>query len=265
MILQSDCLVNVESGPVPCVVVVGEVNYESSKYISRTFEQLIQDGLQDFRLDCQSVDFIDSSGIGAIVHAAQMLRRQGGSLKLTAATPQFIHALQISGFADLLDVGEDVFQPPSAARRQVGNTGGWQRSSFSIPVKADTDGTVRRRVTEFAEAMPFTSEQIDDIRLAVGEAVANAVRHGCCDKESDRLTVRCQGDSEKLIVKITAPGEPFDPDAVPIPDPMLLREGGMGIFFMRKSMDQVSFVFDEAGTTVVMTKFLSLDCETNGN
>jgi serine/threonine-protein kinase RsbW len=107
--------------------------------------------------------------------------------------------------------------------------------------------------------MPFTSDDIDDIRLAVGEAVSNAIRHGCPKNDEDRLTVRCVGDTEKLVVEIHNPGQPFDPDSIPIPDPALLREGGMGIFFMRASMDQVNYNFDETGTTVIMTKFVGAE------
>lgn len=256
MLSLADCVITVEHKDVPLILLAGEVNYESASRINETFEHLRNEGCLNIGLDCQSVDFIDSSGIGAIVHAAHLLRKLGGSVKLMAAAPQLVHALQVSGFAEMLDFNGEISKMYPEVRRQSTIRSTWQQASLSIPARADMDGTARKRVTEFAESMPFAREQIDDIRLAVGEAVANAIRHGCRDKTNDRLTVRCSGDAEKLVVRISNPGDPFDPDSIPVPNAADLHEGGMGIFFMRSSMDDVSYIFDEYGTTVILTKYL---------
>jgi len=248
------CDVTVKPSEPPTVVVAGEVNYESSSQIKDIVEELWSKGWSHLYFDCQSVDFIDSSGIGVIVHCARKLRDTGGRLVLLGAKSQLVHALQVSGFADQVDIGSISCSVPQEDCLPLGE-GVWQQVRFSIPLRADRDGLVRKRVTELAENMPFTREQIDDIRLAVGEAVSNAIRHGCPNKECDRLSVLCIGDRDKLIVEISNPGQPFDPDAIPIPDPANPREGGMGIFFMRASMDEVEYSFDETGTTVRMIKY----------
>jgi serine/threonine-protein kinase RsbW len=131
-----------------------------------------------------------------------------------------------------------------------------KQAMLSIPLEVDKDGLIRRRVTELAQSMPFSRQQIDDIRLAVGEAVSNAIKYGCPNGENSCLEVNCVGDHEKLVIMVHNPGDPFDPDAVPIPDPENLQEGGMGIFFMRVSMDEVEYHFDKTGTIVKMTKYI---------
>jgi serine/threonine-protein kinase RsbW len=49
-------------------------------------------------------------------------------------------------------------------------------------------------------------------------------------------------------------GPGFDPLSVPIPVAEQLREGGMGIFFMRTLMDEVSFDCCHGGTNVRLVK-----------
>jgi serine/threonine-protein kinase RsbW len=258
MLAFSDCTVSIEPGVPPLVVVAGEVNYESAPRIREVLSALQHEGQSRLILDCSRVDFIDSSGIGAIVHCAQSLKQCGGGLVLKAATHQLLHALRVSGFIDQLDLLTQ-FSEVARMHWPQGMKGVWQQSELRLPLKADRDGLMRKRVTEMAAAMPFTRDQIDDIRLAVGEAVSNAVRHGCSGSELDMLTMRCAADGEKLVVSIHNPGRPFDPGAIPVPDPRVLREGGMGIFFMRSSMDLVEYEFDPTGTTVIMTKYVKAD------
>jgi serine/threonine-protein kinase RsbW len=248
--------VTIEPGDPPCILVSGEINYESASEITRAFTDLRSQGHASVALDCMDVDFIDSSGIGSIAHAAQKLQDAGGGLILRAATGQLLHALKISGIAELL--GLDLEQTEShvhPSSRVVPKP--CRKCSFSIPVAKGTVPLARRRVAEFIGAMEFTSVQLDDIKLAVGEALANAVRHGCPSPAADCLTVRCTGDCDKVVISVCNPGEPFDADAVPIPIPENLREGGMGLFFMRTAMDEVSYQFDGSGTTVTMVKYVT--------
>jgi len=58
------------------------------------------------------------------------------------------------------------------------------------------------------------------------------------------------------VVEITDPGPGFDPGTVPTPLAGELREGGMGIHFMRLTMDDVRYRFDDRGTTVRLQKCL---------
>ncbi|MBI2843534.1 MAG: anti-sigma factor antagonist [Armatimonadetes bacterium] len=260
--MAAECTVTVEHADPPLVVLAGEVNYESAFHIRDALKLLVEcEGKQHVVIDCRFVDFIDSSGIGTIVHVAQRLKRTGGVLRLKSPTAQLVHALQVSGFAEMVEVESPVSRRAKRNGDSIRMPGTWQHVSFCVPLRAERDGIVRRRVTELAESMPFTREELDDIRLAVGEATSNALRHGCRDHENDRLTVRCTGDSEKLCVEIHNPGEPFDADSIPVPNPEFLLEGGMGIFFMKKSMDSVEFHFDETGTTVAMVKYVSKNGE----
>jgi anti-sigma regulatory factor (Ser/Thr protein kinase) len=135
----------------------------------------------------------------------------------------------------------------------------WQHASFTIPARLSLISHVRAKIAELVESVPGADEHLDGIRLAVGEAASNAVRHGCACNEELKVGVECSTDGETLVVEISDPGPGFAPHDVPTPVPGELREGGMGIHFMRLTMDEVRYIFDDRGTTVRLRKRLQAD------
>jgi len=104
--------------------------------------------------------------------------------------------------------------------------------------------------------------RLDDIRLAVSEACANAVeattRLGAHDEV---VEVRCARLDDRLVVEVRDRAGGFDPDALvphpPVQSPERLHhERGLGIPLMRSLADDVAFVTDDEGTTVRLTWML---------
>jgi anti-sigma regulatory factor (Ser/Thr protein kinase) len=211
---------------------------------------------QTIVVDLRAVSFMDSSGISALVQAARALGASGRLLRLSRASRHLIQILHTAGFTRFFrfDPAEDWGPPPRTG--EDGRKRIWQHTSFSIPARAELISQVRARIADMVESVPGGEEHLDAIRLAVGEAASNAVRHGCCGDQEMKVGVECSTDGETLIVQITDPGPGFDPGEVPIPIPGELREGGMGIHFMRLTMDEVTYRFDERGTTVRLRKRL---------
>ena len=97
----------------------------------------------------------------------------------------------------------------------------------------------RRSIASFASVCGFSQEEVADIRLAAGEALGNAVEHGRSARSSG-FSVRCTYDGEQLVVEVHDNGSGFSPfadDAAPPLD----RERGLGIYLMRRLMDDVSY------------------------
>ena len=248
---NSQAEVQVKRTVPPSVVVSGDINYRSVSGLKEALAKLIEEGCRQICLDCKTVDFVDSSGIGVIASAAGRLKSSGGQLQLRHRTRQLEHALVVSGFASLIQTDET---QPSAPPPAVAADHVWQTMDLSLPARADVDAVIRRRVMEIAQTMPFSREDLDDIKLAVGEAASNAFRHGRFDDEADKVRVSCISNSRGLTAEITNPGIPFDPAAITAPDVSRLPEGGMGIHFMRASMDRVEFEFGPRSITVRLTK-----------
>lgn len=76
--------------------------------------------------------------------------------------------------------------------------------------------------------------------LAVHEACMNVVDHADVPAGSSiSLTLELQ--SRHLSVTLTDQGQPFDLDAVPLPDPLALKARGYGVKIMRSLASEVRY------------------------
>jgi len=114
---------------------------------------------------------------------------------------------------------------------------------------------VVERIMEFAREMGCAEGRESDVELAIQEALANAVVHGCREdpEKSVAVTVACEEDRGMLIV-VRDPGSGFDPAQVPSP---LVGENvyathGRGIYLINQLMDEVRF--ERGGTEIWMRK-----------
>jgi anti-sigma B factor antagonist len=62
--------------------VAGQVKGGDAADLRATIKRLQEQGETDLLIDLQSVGFIDSSGVGMLIHCLQELRAQGGDLRL---------------------------------------------------------------------------------------------------------------------------------------------------------------------------------------
>ena len=94
-----------------------------------------------------------------------------------------------------------------------------------------------------------------EVEVAVNEALANAVRHGCKEnpEHSVQVCVACDMD-RGLIIVVRDPGGGFDPSCLPSPvsGENLHRSHGRGIFLINRLMDEVRF--ERGGTEIWMRK-----------
>jgi serine/threonine-protein kinase RsbW len=205
-------------------------------------------------LDIRDLKYVDSSGISALVSAARQAQAQGRDLRLVGASPHVQSLLSATGVTQFFQVIEGELIP--SRRRDIRREGKvWQHLAFTIPARTCLVKHVRLRVSEMLESLSPDSTLLDAVNLAVGEAASNAVRHGCREDERKKVRVQSATDGHTLVVEICDPGPGFDPDRIPSPEPGELREGGMGIYFMRLTMDEVTYSFEE-GTRVRLVKHL---------
>lgn len=89
--------------------------------------------------------------------------------------------------------------------------------------------------------------------LAVGEAVANAIRHGHSGRKDSSFTVSCLASSNKLSVSVSDHGPGFTLADTAPKKTSVYAETGRGIHCMHTLVDDVSFSFN-GGTTVRLVK-----------
>jgi len=104
-----------------------------------------------------------------------------------------------------------------------------------------------RRVQELVEAALQTSEyserDIFSIKLALEEALVNAIKHGNQMDPDKRVFVVYRICDKRFEIKITDEGEGFNPEDVPDPTAIenLERPCGRGLLLMRGFMTEVAY------------------------
>jgi len=253
---KTDLRISVSNTDHPTIKIIGEADYHNAQAIRDAAKTLIDAKSYVFTIDVEELGFIDSSGLSALLDASKEARSHDGEVHLLAPSAQLIHVLTIAGFMSRFSIipkNGAVVKDEELRLRPSGQPI-WQVTQFDIPSSPEMIAELRNKVAEFAGALPFTNQDIEDIKLAVGEAGSNALRYGC-PNSTDHVSVRCCLDGDSLRVQVKDNGPGFDPDAITTPSIEALEEGGRGIFFMRILMDEVKFFFSASGAVVEMVKY----------
>lgn len=131
--------------------------------------------------------------------------------------------------------------------------------------RSENESFARIAVTGFLTYINPTMDEIEDVRMAVSEAVTNAILHGYEEKASKQVYVSCmlfrreQGYVLQVAVEDTGKGiadieQAMEPMFTTKPE---LERAGMGFAFMNAFMDEVLVESEPMkGTTVMMSKLL---------
>ncbi len=129
------------------------------------------------------------------------------------------------------------------------------RLELTIPGEIAAIGPAVEQILEAISDLACAREKEHEVEVALFEALANAVRHGCHEDPESRvqITVACEPDQGLLII-IRDPGPGFDPASLPSPVTAdnLMRSHGRGIFLINQLMDEVRF--ERGGTELWMRK-----------
>jgi len=129
-----------------------------------------------------------------------------------------------------------------------------RRLSAVIAADADAISLFTDQVMLLLQQTPMDGKTFE-IEMALREALANAVLHGCKSDPEKRVecTVACEENGGLLII-VRDPGKGFDPLTVesPLVGENILAEHGRGIFLMNMLMDEVRW--ERGGTEVHLRK-----------
>ena len=120
-------------------------------------------------------------------------------------------------------------------------------------------GEISEFIARAARTSGLNDDQTYDVQMAVDEACTNVINHAYKGRDDGKIQIRCEASAAEFIVTIQDWGKQFDPAKIAQPkthDPLNRRKiGGLGLFFMRKMMDQVQFSFSkDRGNVLVMSK-----------
>jgi serine/threonine-protein kinase RsbW len=117
--------------------------------------------------------------------------------------------------------------------------------SVQFAAKFEYLDEIRDFVGEIARAGGFGDKDVYNIQLATEEAASNIIEHAYENQPDGILELSCGMRGDTIIIVLIDHGESFDPSEIPLPDLKAdlsdRKIGGLGIFLMRKLMDEVHY------------------------
>ena len=113
---------------------------------------------------------------------------------------------------------------------------------------------VQEAIVRHLEANCFSEKDIFGIKLALEEALVNAMKHGNQYDRSKKIRIAFHIHQEAFYIRIRDEGPGFDPTDVPDPtlEENLERSCGRGLMLMKYYMNEVHYL--ERGNVCLMCK-----------
>ncbi len=133
------------------------------------------------------------------------------------------------------------------------------KEQLKVPAHTDYLADLREFVTRIGKKHGFSDRVINAFKLAIDEAGTNVMRHAYRDVGGDGfITIRAIVKANSLTICLIDQGKYFDPKHVKDPDLQryvdIGKKGGLGIFIMRRLMDEIDYRKTEEGNELRLTK-----------
>lgn len=136
------------------------------------------------------------------------------------------------------------------------------RDIFILTRAAELDALPRFRefISTACVRLGVSTDVAFELQLACDEAATNVIKHGYAGMNPGSLMVELRPQPQKIALILSDFGHPFEPVETDAPDVnALLGDGptpGFGLYFIYRTMNDVSYYTDEQGNHLVLTKNL---------
>jgi serine/threonine-protein kinase RsbW len=132
-----------------------------------------------------------------------------------------------------------------------------QRVELSIPSHPIFERVVRASAAEVGAAFGFSDERVEDLKLAISEAVNNAIDHGNRGEVTKLVAVVFEIDGEKLEIRISDQGSGMERHDVSrhVVDEQSLEAGqlrGFGMYLISELVDDYEVNSSQKGTVLTL-------------
>jgi serine/threonine-protein kinase RsbW len=135
---------------------------------------------------------------------------------------------------------------------------------FQIVVsnKLENLPAIAKFISDALQRFGMKEEKIFDVNVAVDEACTNIIQNAYSPEEEGTIEIRCEAlNDNKCAVLIKDHGKPFaQTQAVAVDTTSSLEErkpGGLGLFFIRELVDEISYEYKDGYQTLTMVKSMS--------
>lgn len=131
-----------------------------------------------------------------------------------------------------------------------------QLAHFEYAAQSTQLQRIRTEIRAVAAQCRFSQAQLDQIVLAVNEACANIILHAYRPEENGSIDINIVKNESQLTIQIRDYADPADQTKIRSRSLDDIRPGGLGVYLMRESMDEVEFALpaDGKGNLLLLRK-----------
>ncbi|MFQ5731710.1 MAG: anti-sigma factor antagonist [Planctomycetaceae bacterium] len=255
-----------------------------------------EDGRRKIVIDFNDVEYLSSAALGKLITLDKKVRAAKGHLRLCSIRPEIYEVFKITKLDKVFNIFDDPekarrrrsaaathhFTSPTLVRMSIRPTPMASRhprppqpgvarnndrgsplpvEEFAVSIPSDTaEGLqVQERIVAILESMNYPERDVFGIRLALEEALVNAIKHGNRLDANKRVHVNCRIARDVIRIEIEDEGAGFRLEDVPDPtqDDNLERPCGRGIMLMKHFLNCVQY--NDLGNKVLLEKCRDAD------
>jgi anti-anti-sigma factor len=211
------------------LTVAGELDSASAPRLLDAIRSALAGGrVSAVTLDLEGLEFIDSTGMRALVEIERELEQHQVRLDVVPAPEPVTELLHLAGVAERLRLVED-------GQTEGPETAFLERVDIELAGDEQAPSHARRAVRELLEGI-LDRTALAAVVLMTSELVTNAVTHGSTRQRST-IGVRVVVFPRRVRVEVDDPGRGFDPaehifEGASVPGP---GAGGRGLFVVDRS------------------------------
>lgn len=93
---------SITSHGVAILTLTGKLNADKAQHFRAELVQIVAEGHSRIAVDLSKVDFMDSSGLGALIGGLKAAREAGGDLRIIGPTEQVVLVLELTRLNEIL-------------------------------------------------------------------------------------------------------------------------------------------------------------------
>ena len=129
---------------------------------------------------------------------------------------------------------------------------------MKVPAHVDYLGDLREFIIQTSKVYNLSLKLTNAFKLCIDEAATNIIQHAYRGKEG-QITIRAIPKKNYFTIIIIDQGRFFDPRNFADPDLhhyiAVGKKGGLGIFIIKKLMDEIDYYKSWEGNVLKLTKF----------
>jgi len=124
--------------------------------------------------------------------------------------------------------------------------------------------TVRKAISTMASEVPFSTEEWQQVKTCVAEAVNNAIIHAYGRQAGHEVAVEIRLEKDRVVCTVADRGRAVPKEAfgrkprldVSAEEVEKLPEGGMGLYIMHQVMDRIEYESRDGRNVLTLTRFV---------